>query len=346
MYNLKFLLAVASCLGPALAAPTPCESHVASVEVPAASSATPSSISSPVTSVNAAAADSDAAFGYASLNGGTTGGAGGSTTTVTTYDELAAAVEGDEAKIVIVSGTITQTADQIEVGSNTSILGEDANAVLDGFGLVLKEVENVIIRNLGVKNVLAENGDAIGAEYSTNIWVDHCDVSSNRDHDKDYYDGLLDFKRASDFITVSNTYIHDHWKASLVGHSDSNGDEDTGKLHVTYANNYWANLNSRGPSFRFGTGHIYNNYYESVSDGINTRQGAQLLVESNVWVDSKKALYSTDEGYAVENDNDFGDATHDALEGTLTSVDYEYELLGSGSVEAAVVGTAGQTLTF
>jgi hypothetical protein len=32
--------------------------------------------------------------------------------------------------------------------------------------------------------------------------------------------------------------------------------------------------------------------------------------------------------------------------GTLTSVPYEYSLLGSGSVKAAVVGTAGNTLRF
>ncbi|KAL4806246.1 pectin lyase fold/virulence factor [Aspergillus unguis] len=320
--SLKFLLAVASCLGPALAAPTPASSFT-----------------------NVKRAD-DAAFGYASLNGGTTGGSGGTTTTVASYAEFTAAVQGDEKKVVIVSGPITETAEQVDVGSNTSILGADYTAVLDGFGLRLKEVENVIIRNLGVKNVLAENGDAIGAEYSNNIWIDHVDVSTDRDHDKDYYDGLLDFKRGSDFITVSNSFIHDHWKASLVGHSNSNEDEDSGKLHVTYANNYWYNINSRAPSIRFGTGHIYNSYYESVSDGINTRIGAQVLVESNVWVDGKKALYSTDEGYAVERDNDFGDASSDAEEGTLTSVEYEYELLGPENVKAAVVGTAGQTLTF
>ncbi|KAL2793838.1 pectin lyase fold/virulence factor [Aspergillus germanicus] len=318
--SLKFLLTVVSCLGPALAAPTPC--------------------------VKRAVSSDDVAFGYASLNGGTTGGAGGTTTTVASYAEFTAAVEGDEPKVVIVSGAITESAKSATVGSNTSILGADANAVLDGFGINIKKAENVIVRNLGVKNVLADNGDAIAAEYSTNIWIDHVDVSSNRDHDKDYYDGLLDFKRASDYITVSNSYIHDHWKASLVGHSDSNEDEDSGKLHITYANNYWSNINSRGPSIRFGTGHLYNNYYENVSDGINTRQGAQVLVESNVWVDGKKALYSTDEGYAVERDNDFGDASADALEGTLTSVEYEYTALGPDNVKAAVVGTAGQTLTF
>jgi len=94
--------------------------------------------------------------------------------------------------------------------------------------------------------------------------------------DKDYYDGLLDITHAADWVTVSNTYFHDHvsldvlrqtepdnsqiaqqWKASLVGHSDSNADEDTGTLHVTYANNKWININSRTPSLRFGTGHIY-----------------------------------------------------------------------------------------
>ncbi|KAL2843881.1 pectate lyase A [Aspergillus pseudoustus] len=316
--SLKFLLTVASCLGPALAAPTPCAKR----------------------------ASDDTAFGYASLNGGTTGGAGGTTTTVASYAEFTAAVAGDEPKVVIVSGPITESAKSATVGSNTSILGADSSAVLDGFGVNIKKAENVIVRNLGVKNVLAENGDAIAAEYSTNIWIDHVDVSSDRDHDKDYYDGLLDFKRASDYITVSNSYIHDHWKASLVGHSDSNEDEDSGKLHITYANNYWSNINSRGPSIRFGTGHLYNNYYENVSDGINTRKGAQVLVESNVWVDGKKALYSTDEGYAVQRDNDFGDATADALEGTLTSVDYEYTALGPDNVKAAVVGTAGQTLTF
>ncbi|CAI7618085.1 unnamed protein product [Penicillium discolor] len=288
----------------------------------------------------------DVATGYASENGGTNGGAGGTTTTVSSYAAFTSAVTGDEAKVVVVDGTITETAKQVRVGSNTSIVGKDSKAILSGFGLLVKEQKNVIIRNLGVQKVLADNGDAIGVQKSTNVWIDHCDVSSDRDHDKDYYDGLIDITHAADFVTVSNTYIHDHWKASLIGHSDSNGDEDTGYLHVTQNNNYWSNINSRGPSFRFGTGHVYNSYYENVSDGINTRQGAQLLVESNTFVGSKKPLYSTDSGYAVANDNDFGSGENAAEAGTLKSVPYKYDLLGSTKVKASVVGTAGQTLTF
>jgi pectate lyase len=52
----------------------------------------------------------------------TTGGSGASVTTVTTLDELTAAVEGDEVKIILVDGTISGTA-VVKVGSNTSILG-------------------------------------------------------------------------------------------------------------------------------------------------------------------------------------------------------------------------------
>ena len=41
---------------------------------------------------------------------------------VSTLDELTAAVEGDDAKIVIIDGTITGDA-VVKVGSNTSLLG-------------------------------------------------------------------------------------------------------------------------------------------------------------------------------------------------------------------------------
>lgn len=289
---------------------------------------------------------SDAATGYASLNGGTTGGAGGTTTTVSSYAALATAVTGNNKKVIFVSGTITQTADQIRPGNNTSIIGKNSSAKLVNFGILVKDASNVIIRNLGISKVLASNGDAIGVQYSHNVWIDHVDVSSDRDHDKDYYDGLIDLTHAADFITVSNSYIHDHWKASLIGHSDNNGAEDTGHLRVTQNNNYWYNINSRTPSIRFGTGHIYNSYFNQVNDGINTRDGAQVLVQSNVFVGSSKPLYSTDDGYAVATGNDFGSGSNQAEAGTLTSVPYSYSLLGSANVKSAVVGTAGQTLSF
>ncbi|KAF2179026.1 polysaccharide lyase family 1 protein [Zopfia rhizophila CBS 207.26] len=282
--------------------------------------------------------------GYATQNGGTTGGKGGSTTTVSSFAQFTAAVADDTARVVIVSGPISSTGN-VKIGSNKSVIGKDSSAKLSGFTLTVKEKKNVIIRNLSVSKVVG--GDAIAIQLATNVWIDHVDLSSDMDHDKDYYDGLLDITHAGDFITVSNSYFHDHWKASLVGHSDSNGAEDKGHLRVTYHDNYWQNINSRGPSLRFGTGHIFNNYYENVSDGINTRQGAQLLVQNNVFVNSKKPLYATDAGYAVASGNDFGGASNTAPVGTLNSVPYSVpSLLAASAVKASVVGSAGATLKF
>lgn len=194
-------------------------------------------------------------IGYCTQNGGTTGGSSGSQTTVSSLDDLRTAASADGAAIIIVDGQITGD-EQIDISSNKTMVGA-AGSSLTGVGLRVKKASNVIIRNMKISKVLADAGDAISIQASSNVWVDHCDLSSDRDHDKDYYDGLCDITHASDYVTVSNTYFHDHWKASLVGHSDSNADEDTGHLIVTFANNYWSNINSRGPSFRFGTGHIF-----------------------------------------------------------------------------------------
>ncbi|ESK93881.1 pectate lyase a [Moniliophthora roreri MCA 2997] len=281
--------------------------------------------------------------GYATLNGGTSGGSGGTQTTVTSLSALTSAVSGSAKKVVIISGTITGNT-VVKVGPNTTVIGKSGSQLV-GVGLRVIDVSNVIIRNVKISKVLADAGDAIGVQSASQVWIDHVDLSSDRDHDKDYYDGLLDITHGCTGVTVSNSKLYNHWKASLVGHSDSNGDEDT-KITVTYAGNYWSNLNSRTPSFRFGHGHIFNNYFENNSDGINTRDGAQLLVENNVWVTPKKPLYSTDEGFAVAKGNDFGGASNEAPTGNFNSAPYSYSLLAASSVASSVKANAGQTLGF
>lgn len=267
---------------------------------------------------------------------------------MTTYAALAAAVKDDVAATVIIKGKITGTA-KIRVGSNKSVLGADSSAGLTGFGLFIRDAKNIIIQNLAISKVPTGDagGDAIGVQSSTNIWLDHLDLSSDQTHDKDFYDGLADFSHAADYLTVSNTYFHDHYKASLVGHSDSNGAEDKGHLRITYANNYFKNINSRQPLLRFGTAHVFNSVFEGGSTGINTRMGAQALVESSVFKNVERAVLSIDSkeiGYAVTKDLILNGALSDAPKGTLNAVPYSYSLLGSAKTEAAVVGKAGNTL--
>lgn len=98
-------------------------------------------------------------------------------------------------------------------------------------------------------------------------------------------------------------------KGSLVGHSDNNGAEDVGTLHVTYANNHWYNIRSRGPLLRFGTAHIYKSvrthsgpqglltrrstYFDTMDTGLNSRMGAQALIQSSYFENvGTKAIFS------------------------------------------------------
>lgn len=147
-------------------------------------------------------------IGYASTNGGTKGGAGGSTTTVSTLSQFTAAAEATKPLVVVVKGTITGST-KVRVGSDKTIIGA-TGAKLQGVGLYIKKQENVIIRNLAIKEVKAASGDAINIQASKNVWIDHCDLSSNMKNGKDYYDGLLDINHGSDWVTVSNTFLHDH----------------------------------------------------------------------------------------------------------------------------------------
>lgn len=221
---------------------------------------------------------------------------------------------------------------------------------LAGVGFFVRNSKNVIIRNLKIHHVLAANGDAIGIQGSTNVWVDHVDVSSDKEHGKDYYDGLIDVSHASDYVTISNSYIHDHYKASLVGHSDKNAAEDTGKLHVTFANNYWENINSRAPSLRFGTAHIFGSIFLNVNDGINVRKGATVLVENDCFSGSIKPLYTVDStGSAVETGNDFGDSSNSTMQiktGTMNTVPYKYTLMPVEEQKETLADHVGNTLTF
>lgn len=76
--------------------------------------------------------------------------------------------------------------------------------------------------------------------------------------------------------------------------------------------------------------------------------GAEVLVESTVFEGVENPVLSKDSdetGSAVTKDVVFGDGENTAPEGSLTSMPYDYTLLGSGNVKSAVVGTAGNTLT-
>ncbi len=225
-----------------------------------------------------------APVGFAAISGygrtSTNGGAGGPTVNVSTYAQLAAAVADDTARIVRVSGTITNGGgDMLDVGSNKTIIGVGSNATISGFGLdvngwgpaevatggdtcdpaekdTFTHVSNVIIRNLSFRNAA---DDSINVQcYSDHVWIDYNTFYPA-------HDGSVDIKRGSDLATVSyNRYIGTD-KSMLLGHSDNNGAQDRGYLRVTYHHNWFDGSTTRHPRVRFGYAHLFANYV-NVSD--------------------------------------------------------------------------------
>ncbi|MEV6078068.1 polysaccharide lyase family 1 protein [Streptomyces sp. NPDC052069] len=275
---------------------------------------------------------------------GTTGGGSAPAVTVSTLAAFTAAVSGDTAKTVKVDGLITLSG-QVDIGSNTTVLGVGSSAGFTGGGLRLKNASNIVVRNLNISKPVAP-ADGITVQNSTKVWIDHNSFSADREHDKDYYDGLLDITHASDQVTVSWNTFKNHYKGSLVGHSDNNAGEDTGHLHVTYHHNHFQNVYSRIPSLRFGTGHFYDNFVEGADTAVHSRMGAQLLVENNVFRTTKIAITTTrssdEDGYVVERGNDLGGAaTEISRTGSFTTPPYSYTAEPASAVAASVTSGAG-----
>ncbi|MFC4470667.1 polysaccharide lyase family 1 protein [Streptomyces xiangluensis] len=275
---------------------------------------------------------------------GATGGGSATPVTVSTLAAFKTAVTGGSAKVVRVNGLISLSG-QVDIGSNTTVLGVGSASGFTGGGLRIKEATNVVVRNLNISKP-AKPSDGITVQESTKVWIDHNSFSADRDHDKDYYDGLLDINHGSDHVTVSWNTFKDHFKGSLVGHSDNNASEDTGHLKVTYHHNQFSHVYSRIPSLRFGTGHFYNNYVAGADTACHSRMGAQMLVENNVFRSTKIAVTtnrSSDvDGYANLRGNDLGGAaTEVSRVGSFTSPPYSYTAEPASSVVASVTSGAG-----
>ncbi|MEU1453437.1 pectate lyase family protein [Streptomyces avermitilis] len=275
---------------------------------------------------------------------GTTGGGSATAVTVSTLDAFKTAVTGNTAKVVRVNGLISLSG-QVDIGSNTTVVGVGSSSGFTGGGLRLKKVTNVVVRNLNISKPLKPS-DGITVQASTKVWIDHNSFSADRDHDKDYYDGLLDINHGSDYVTVSWNTFKDHYKGSLVGHSDNNASEDTGHLRVTYHHNHFSNVYSRIPSLRFGTGHFYDNYVVGAETAVHSRMGAQMLVENNVFSNTKVAVTTSRDsdvdGYANLRGNDLGGAATEISQvGTFTAPPYSYTAEPASTVVASVTSGAG-----
>ncbi|MCK2213450.1 right-handed parallel beta-helix repeat-containing protein [Actinomadura sp. ATCC 31491] len=285
-------------------------------------------------SAPAASAAESAPVGWASQGGGTTGGGSGASTTVSTAAALTSALTS-ATPVVRVSGTINCSG-MLKVGSNKSVIG-NAGATIVGCGLNVASASNVIIRNLTFRNW---NDDGINVQYSTRVWIDHNSFSNG-------YDGAVDIKRASDYVTVSWNKFFDHDKTMLLGHSDSNGGEDRGHLRVTYHHNWFNGTNQRHPRVRFGNPvHVYNNLYSNIgSYGVASTMEAGVLVEGNYFENTGDPYHlgegSSPAGSLVARNNQLVNSGSGQTGGSVKTIPYSYTMDAAANVKSVVSNGAG-----
>jgi pectate lyase len=237
----------------------------------------------------------------------------------------------------MVEGTISNgtAGGQIRIKANKSIIGVGSTALLSGVGLDMTSQNNIIVQNLKITLVGTSSpkdingGDCISISgTSKNIWIDHCELySENPDvqTDIDKYDGLLDIKQQTGFITISWCYLHDHHKGGLVGAAD---DDLYADRLVTIHHNYYNKVKLRVPMYRGATGHFFNNYVKDADKASEIRAGTCVRVEKNYYENYEQfAIYTTADapGQTERIDNYLNKTQSRAYPGNCTAnIPYSY----------------------
>ena len=231
-------------------------------------------------------------------------------------------------------------------------IGNDATA--NGWGIRVKNSQDVEIRNLGIMNVDSDEGDNVGLQQDNKyVWVHNCDFfygHAGSDKDQVKGDGALDCKKST-FITFSYNHFWDNGKSNLLGLSEG----ATDGLYITYHHNWYDHSDSRHPRVRYYSAHVYNNYYDgNAKYGAGSTLGSSVFMEANYFRNCKYPMMTSMQGSDVYAGGDKRDDKNNAtfskedggsikafnnfMEGSFTFIPYgasKYMLKGvETSVEA------------
>jgi pectate lyase len=197
--------------------------------------------------------------------------------------------------VIRVSGTITLSpaGTEVRVRSNKSIIGLGTNAKIDEGGFFLAVgVNNVIFRNLTIGGTghfaVDDPGrdlhdwDGIQMDTAHHVWVDHC-------HFEDIYDGMIDVRMDSNFITLSWNHFKNHLKSVGIGWTENV------ITKITLHHNFFDNCEKRNPNCDNAYCHSYNNILEDVDEqGSLAYGGASLRIENGVFRNSTRPWYAAE----------------------------------------------------
>ena len=195
---------------------------------------------------------------------------------------------------------IKGSSDYMDLPLTIEGIGNDAT--ISGFGMLLRNVKDVELRNFAIILCL---DDCLSLDTkNSNIWIHNIDFfygNTGGDADQAKGDGTVDIKAASKNVTLSYCHFYDCGKSSLGGMSN----EVTSAWH-TYHHNWFDHSDSRHPRVRVQFFHVYNNYFDGVSKyGIGMTSGGSAFVENNYFRNCKYPMLISKQGTDAEGDGTF-----------------------------------------
>lgn len=201
------------------------------------------------------------------------------------------------------SDSLVQGDMLIDLGSSensyVTVEGIGEDATVNGWGIRIKNAQNVEVRNVGIMNVNSGEGDNIGLQQNDQyVWIHNNDFfygDAGSDKDQVKGDGALDCKKST-YVTFSYNHFFDNGKSNLLGLSEGT----TEGLYITYHHNWYDHSDSRHPRVRYYSAHVYNNYYDgNAKYGIGSTLGSSIFAEGNYFRNCKYPMLTSMQGSDV-----------------------------------------------
>ena len=198
-----------------------------------------------------------------------------------------------------------QIKGKVEVPMNITLEGVGNDAVIRGFGILVRQAESLELRNFAVMTAL---DDCISLDTKNDhVWVHHIDGFYSRPgsaSDQKKGDGTIDVKSDSKHVTVAFNHFWDTGKSTMCGMKS-----ESGPNYITYHHNWFDHSDSRHPRIRTMSVHIYNNYYDGVAKyGVGVTTGASAFVENNYFRNTPRPMLISMQGTDTKNGADEKDS--------------------------------------
>jgi len=225
---------------------------------------------------------------------------------------------------------------------NITIEGVGDDAVIRGFGFLIRSAKSVEMRNLAIMSCL-DDGVSLDTD-NNNIWVHHMDIfyGRNKGGDQKKGDGSIDVKSDSKYVTVAYNHLWDTGKSCMCGMKS-----ESGPNYICYHHNWFDHSDSRHPRVRTMSVHVYNNYFDCVAKYcVGSTTASSVFVENNYFKNCSHPMLISMQGTDTKNGTDEKNAPTFSKENGGIIKAFNNVIAGTRSVEMSYYDATNNPVHF